>query len=294
MSWVGLGMRGGGDFSSSITIATLEGGYSSSGFVLKDIDDDGDVDIIINGYKKEIQGFFPAGSIVSNILPSVDYEASRLILYENSGEGDFNERRPFKTLKGRGMYTWDLHGFVVEDIDNDGLKDVIISANLYHESLGASNYWYRQRENLLSFHDPIEIPGSPKPTRSARSKDINRDGHVDILSNDENLSLYINDGDGVNFSKKYNFDEAAVSLIDDLDGDGFEDVIYSHTTKISVGDKFNNDDTGRVYWSRGSLVYAPIVKSGEVLSNSSFRFSWDVRRVFGELFSICGERSFLY
>ena len=33
--------------------------YNASGFVLKDIDDDGDVDIITNGSKKEIYWFFP-------------------------------------------------------------------------------------------------------------------------------------------------------------------------------------------------------------------------------------------
>ena len=97
---------------------------------------------------------------------------------------------------------------------------------------------------------------------------------MDILSPDGNLSLYINDGDGVSFSKIHSFGGSAVSLIDDLDGDGFEDVIYSRVTKI-IDSGSANDDTGRVYWNRGSLVYSPVVKSGEVLSNSSFRFSWD-------------------
>ena len=155
-------MKGGGDFSSSITIATLDGDYYASGFVLKDIDDDGDVDIITNGYKKEAYNLFPGSqssygvTIVADVLPSVDYEASRLILYESLGDGSFREQRPFKVLKGRGMFTWDPDGFIVEDIDNDGLQDVVIGANIYHESLGASNYWYRQRGDLLSFHDPIE------------------------------------------------------------------------------------------------------------------------------------------
>ena len=272
--------EGGGDFSSPITIATLDGDYYASGFVLKDIDDDGDVDIVTNGYKKEAHNLFPGSgssygfTIYSNLLPSVDYEASRLILYESLGDGSFKEHRPFKTLRGRGMYTWDPYGFIVEDIDNDGLQDVVIGANSYHKSLGASNYWYRQREDLLSFDDPIQIPGSPKITRSVRYKDINRDGHVDILSPDGSLSVYINNGDGVSFSKKHSFGVSHASLIDDLDGDGFQDIIYSRITS-SIGQSAHNDDIGRVYWNRGSLVYAPVVNAGEVISNSSFRFSWE-------------------
>ena len=255
--------EGDGNLSSSITIATLDSDYDPHGFVLKDIDNDGDVDIIINESKKEIKEFFPGTInnfiITSDPLPSVDYEASRLILYENLGGYNFRERRPFKVLKGRGIYTWDPNGFIIEDIDNDGLQDVVIGANIHHESLGSSNYWYRQRENLLSFHDPIEIPGDPQVRKSIKSIDINRDGHMDILSSGNRLILYTNDGDGVSFSKSHNFGYSIVSVIDDLDGDGFQDVIYSDITKEGGHSAFN-DDTGRVYWNRGSLVYAPVVK----------------------------------
>ena len=266
--------EGNGSFSSPIVISTLDGDYKPSGFVLKDMDNDGDVDIIINGYKREIDDFFSGGLIVGKVLPSADYEASQLILYENLGDVSFKERRPFIPIKGRGMLTWDPYGFVVEDIDNDGLQDVVIGANLYYGLLDAANYLYRQKSGLLSFEAPIEIPGRPLPTTSLRSLDLNRDGHMDIITTSANTILYTNDGDGVSFSEFYNFGYSIASVIDDLDGDGLDDLIYSRITKIR-GEITGVDDTGRVYWNRGSLVYAPVVNTGEVVSNSSFRFSWD-------------------
>ena len=281
--------EGGGDFSSSITVATLDGKYIPSGFVLKDIDGDGDVDIVTNGYKKEINNFFPGflgnPALNPNVLPSVDYEASLLILYENLGDGSFRERRPFKALKGRGMFTFDPHEFIIEDIDNDGLQDVVIGANIYHVSLGGSNYLYRQKGDLLSFDDPVNISGNPEIGKSIMPIDINRDGHVDLLYYDYNglyngiiinsdLRLYINDGDGVSFSKSHSFGSSQTFVIEDLDGDGFQDLIYPRITR-NRGENISIDDIGRVYWNRGSLVYAPVVKSGEPVSNSSFSFSWD-------------------
>ena len=139
--------------------------------------------------------------INSNVLPSADYEASRLILYENLGGENFKERRPFKNLRGRGMLTWDSNGFIVDDMNNDGLQDVIIGANLYHESLGSSNYVYMQKGGLLSFDDPIKIAGNPRILGSIKSVDINRDGYMDIVSPDVTPIIYINDGNGINFKR---------------------------------------------------------------------------------------------
>ena len=280
LSWIRN--EGGGNLSSPKTIANLDDDYHDSGFVLKDIDNDGDVDIITNGYKKDLDQYFRVHSTLISlrdwVLPSVDYEASLLILYENLGDGSFREHRPFKILKGRGLLNLDLYGFVVEDIDNDGLQDVVIGANLHHTSLGRANYWYKQKDDLLSFYDPIEIPGAAY----IKSIDINRDGHVDILSNENGiLNLYVNDGDGDSFTKSHSFGSFSFFTIDDLNGDGFDDLIFSRATQVRDiiidGETISasNNNLGRLYWISGSLVYSPIVNVGVLASDTSFRFSWN-------------------
>ena len=62
-------------------------------------------------------------------------------------------------------------------------------------------------------------------------------------------------------------------MVDDLDGDGVQDMIFFRINNY-VGQNTIDDDIGKLYFSYGLFVRGPDINPAEVVSNSSFRFSW--------------------
>ena len=139
--------EGGKDFSSEEQIiSNIQSGYSYGRCVLNDIDDDGDIDIIINIHTEEVE---------KEPIASADYDGDFFVVYENLGNSSFVERRIFAPIMGKATV---INRFDIGDMDNDGRKDLVCVTLKHYEGLTSGVYIYKQLEGLngeISFSDPI-------------------------------------------------------------------------------------------------------------------------------------------
>jgi len=163
---------------------------------------------------------------------------------DSTGINFFNEvinQKNFNIFKYRNFYNGG--GVAIGDINNDGLPDIYLTANM------GSNKLYLNKGNL-KFEDISESAGikGDKPwSTGVAMADINQDGYLDIyVSNAGNLEgnnhdneLYINNGD-LTFSEKaseYNLAKTGFSThasFFDYDKDGDLDAYILNNSNIPV------------------------------------------------------------
>jgi hypothetical protein len=194
--------QGNGLFASPICFGTnllTSGGIANYGSsAMADIDNDGDLDLIITGVNS--LGLY------------------RLQKYINDGEGNFSEPVPFGTGVNGASIT-------LGDIDNDGDLDLIVTGN---------NGGYRLdkyiNDGLGNFSGTSF--GTGVTYSSVALGDINNDGNLDLIVSGYNgsytLYKYINDGLG-NFSgTSFGTGEIYCSIaLGDINNDGNLDLIVS-------------------------------------------------------------------
>lgn len=160
-----------------------------------DIDGDGDVDIVLSGWRSQVETWI------------------------NDGTGNFS----FGTVVSAGNYFADLG-----DLDGDGDLDIAGAcdncANLWWVNDGAGNYSSSGQsfQNIDDFRSDIVI------------FDADNDGDNDIVwaerqtSDGTRSELWLNDGTGVfTFSQEIDNDIARVNVVAaDVNNDGFMDVIH--------------------------------------------------------------------
>jgi len=142
----------------------------------------------------------------------------------------------------------------VGDLNNDGYKDVII--NLLGEWGTPANVWYGGKtyivlwKNNMTDFDVIELESELNIywSGSIRIVDWNKDGWNDIMLPGK---IYLNNKNNT-FTKvdfKFNqIDPVIVMEFNDLNNDGFMDIITGHRTTIAVYlNKGNNDFDSKVY-----------------------------------------------
>ena len=173
--------------------------------VFDDIDEDGDPDLLMNGYTNNL-------------------DSSNAKLYKNES-GDFTEvvGMPFKD--GGLHNTMDL-----ADIDSDGDLDLLITG-VHKQSVFASLYENQGGQFLELSNTPFEGVGGGDTVFA----DFDRDGDLDIILSGGTLTsrickLYINEGGG-RFSEFLDtpfegFVYGAIAVAD-IDGDGDQDVLLS-------------------------------------------------------------------
>lgn len=113
-----------------------------------DIDNDGDLDLVITNHDATIQ------------------------LFENDGTGHFTE-----ITEGSGLQ---VTGFFLQskfvDLDNDGFLDLLIAGG------NNAHYTYRNNGNKTFTNQPNTFP-APKSMHSFATGDLNNDGFVDVWAN---------------------------------------------------------------------------------------------------------------
>ena len=169
-----------------------------------DIDNDGDIDIVLTA---------------GDDSPSGAFRENEIIWYENRGSDGFVEWRIDDDI----LFPADLE---LDDIDGDGNVDVVVTAGVDNELV-----WYKK--DGLNW-EKIIIDGNVNRPLGCVVADIDADGDSDIVlcvSGDNTISLYINDGSG-NFTRQFvdqNVREPREVEVADLDSDGDVDLVVIST-----------------------------------------------------------------
>ncbi len=190
------------DGSGNYTLSTNEliSAYQGD-FDFADIDDDGDLDVLITG--STANGFENATT-----------------LYKNDGTGNFEivEDTPFEDVNISSVDFADIDGDLDQDVLITGSSDYVRTTSLYTNN-GLGEFKLKENTGIVDV-----IFGD------CSLSDFDLDGDIDILIigrkgaiPDETGKLYINDGNG-NFSEDHtsNFTGATGGTVDvgDVDGDG--------------------------------------------------------------------------
>lgn len=177
-----------------------QGTYNMSTFSCKDIDSDGDTDIITSIYS------LSEGSTV---------------WFENLGKGQFSSR---KKIHDNTKNIWSF--VLVVDWDQDEKDDLITS-------VGASGIWWAKNNGNGSFLPPQQLLGASDGQITMAADDLDQDGLVDLaLVNpiQEKLSWYKNLGNGLLGPENvFNLTDESPRMVQvrDISGDGLPDLVVN-------------------------------------------------------------------
>ena len=159
--WVHYG-TGKGTFQKSLLFSTLDNEFGSSGLIANDIDNDGDVDLLLtNG--DNLEEFFH--------YPQQNHGAT---LFINNKHRQFSIKR-ISSLPG--CYAADI-----KDLNNDGLKDIVLLSmvNNWKDHDSASVIILEQSVN--GDFSERQLASKPIKLISCCIDDLNNDGQMDILA----------------------------------------------------------------------------------------------------------------
>lgn len=230
---------GTGIFTEDTSESFIGGTYGNIEF--EDVDGDNDPDLFVS--------FSPTGGSVSK-------------LYINDGLGNFTEDESlslvYEALSFGTVAFADIDGD--EDIDMflSGTSSSTFKPTYLYKNDGSGNF--TAFSSLSAFGSPY-LSGSYNP--AIDFADIDKDGDQDLLfaskttSGEYTTKLYLNDGVG-NFTESISFEGVNFGnvLLEDLDGDGFEESIAQGLSNafVPVTKLYRNDPyLGMVYYVSSTL-----------------------------------------
>ena len=231
--------------------------FSNFDAVTYDINEDGKLDLFWFGMSKNVWGFLGGSHSNGKYFIISDY---------------FNQSPPYQVLEYDSSVEFAAGGVNPQDIDGDGIKEILIFSNNVHqintfgggvfitdtsnppEELGVVILKIDNSFNLISEN----VVGTPKCIHRGGSGDVDNDGDIDILNfpdgHPTNKSvkqkfptILYNDGAG-NFTEELIFKDTSLedyywsmdsttSHLFDMDGDGFLDIIFGRDIGVSRGEK---------------------------------------------------------
>lgn len=128
------------------------------------------------------------------------------------------------------------------DVDGDGLEDMIYTRDSTTDSV---RYRLNLGNSLLG--SPQTIASDFYEAQKPLISDLNQDGRPDVVVyslNGTGIRVFRNTGSGFSQTFSQTGFEARGTSLADLDGDGFDDLVYQYRT--------NNDGTYEIYWRRNN------------------------------------------
>ena len=213
---------------------------------LTDLDNDGDLDLVLVNYAD----FFAGGNA-----------PQPLVIYRNDGDGTFTN------VSGTavGDYSGNLRQIAIGDVTGDGLRDMYAP-----QGTGGAHVLFINQGNLVFVEQAAaRLPNDYPNGAAARMGDVDDDGDLDIIASDGYAvagppfaHLYRNDGNG-NFSEVANAFPTSIagSNISDLellDADrDFDLDVVVNAHNGGIGALWLNDGNG-IFTAGGSLASAAI------------------------------------
>jgi len=159
---------GSGNFQSRMVFKTFNYDIGSAGIVKSDLDQDGDVDLLL-----------PVGDNLEYML-SYPQPYHGCLWLENDGKGNFTDKR---IATYGGVYAADTG-----DVDGDGDLDIALVSmcNDWKQSDSASIIWM-ENDGQQNF-TPWQIATNPTHLITVACGDLNQDGRSDIVAGRMNIS----------------------------------------------------------------------------------------------------------
>lgn len=273
-----------GQFSDSLVFRNLPG---FAGFSLHDVENDGDVDILLYTYES-----------YTNPLAN-----NSLLILANHGDGTFSEpivshfEDTFSSIR---FFDWDLDGlldvlfekddiiylrkqtsslildpgqaiyqttgltnFAIADLDNDGDWDLV--GTYYESATTLRKHFYVIQSAPLIFENLVIIAETSNSLRDLEFADMNNDGFTDYVmtcTNGTGLYIFLNDGNG-----GLNFTTGSAGIWDgdidivDLDGDSYPDISAFELDGDEITFGYNNGTTitwqvfeTNIYCTHGQII----------------------------------------
>jgi len=256
---------GAGTFSGSANPSTSARPRSLTS---ADIDNDGDLDLLVAAYgvsgggnqvsvRLNTNGTFggttnvtvgnsPIAVVAVDVdsdsdldLLTANYSSNSVSVCLNNGNGAFGAATNF----GVGNLPTDL---VVADVDADGNLDVVTCNERSGGGLGTVNVRFNNGSGTFS-SSTSSVPVGTNPT-SIAAADVDGDGDLDLLvanGSDDNVSLLLNDGSGVfTATSVITAGNNPTGLtLGDIDGDGDLDLLTANKNDASVSVRLNTNGT---------------------------------------------------
>lgn len=255
-----------GQFSDSLVFRHLPG---FSGFSLYDVENDGDVDILLQTSESNSNplannsllilpnngdGSF-AAPVVNHFIDSFgsirffDWDLDGLVdvLVEIDDVIYLHKQTPSLVLEsGQAIYqTNNLTNFACTDLDNDGDWDLV---GVYYDSASSlRNHFYALQNAPLIFENLVVIAETTNWLRDMEFTDLNNDGYTDYImtcGGGNGLFIFVNDGVG---NLIYSGGSAGIWEGDfdmvDLDGNEYPDISVFEIDGDEITFGFNDGST---------------------------------------------------
>ncbi len=195
------------NFGDLIPISFTENDYRPNIISSGDIDNDGDIDLIVGSDNAKVQLLENDGNAnfsYSQIAYPVFTDKIELIDIDNNGfldvvtAGDYNGGSVINLIYNDGSFSspillesfYDFHDFTFNDLDNDGFTDLIC---MYEDNSGEDAKLYFYKNNSLGFQDREEIAMIDSFfTNSFSIGDLNNNDLSDIVIGHNKVLGYLN------------------------------------------------------------------------------------------------------